>query len=114
MQLKLKLSVLALLALGAVFSCAAAVNSFALARRAAPQVQPPVVAQKYTELDSAAYILKESDGYVAVFSGRPETVLEVTKIPVSSLRAGDRALLETGIAAADKQALLELLEDFGS
>lgn len=114
MQLKLKLSILFVLVLGALLSCMAAVHSFALVRKQIPVAQPPVVAQKYTELEGAAYILRESDGYVAVFSAQPEKILEITNIPVSNLRAGDQALLETGIAAADKQALLELLEDFGS
>lgn len=114
MQLKLKLSILSVLVLGALLSCMAAVHSFALVKQQAAEVQPPPVAQKYTDLNGAAYVLKESNGYVAVFSAHPEKVLNVTDIPVSGLRAADQALLRSGITAADEQALLELLEDFGS
>lgn len=114
MQLKLKLSILSVLVLGALLSSAAAIHSFAVIHRQTPAVQPPVVAQQYTDYGNAAYILKESDGYVAVFSSNPQKVLQVTNIQVSSLRAADQALLENGITATDRQALLELLEDLGS
>lgn len=114
MQLKLKLSILSVLLLGAVLSSAAAIHSFAVVRRQASAAHPPVVAQQYTDYGNAAYILKESNGYVAVFSSNPQKVLQVTDIQVSGLRAADQALLENGIAAIDRQALLELLEDLGS
>jgi len=113
MQLKIKLSVLSVLAVCALLTSVAAIRSFALAQTQSV-TQPPAVAQQYTDYDGAEYILKESDGYVAVFSAGTQTMVEKTGIPVSGLRAADRALLETGIAAADRQALLELLEDFGS
>ena len=51
---------------------------------------------------------------MAVFSARDQALVETTDIPVDRLRAADKALLQTGITAADRQALLELLEDFGS
>lgn len=113
MQLKLKLSILSVLALGALLTSTAAIRSFALVQqqRAVP---PPAVDLQYTDYGSAAYILKESGGYVAVFSGSGQALVEKTDIPVSRLRAADRALLESGIAAADRETLLELLEDFGS
>lgn len=113
MQLKLKLSILSVLALGALLTSTAAIRSFALVQqqRAVP---PPAVDLQYTDYGSAAYILKESGGYVAVFSGGGQALVERTDIPVSRLRAADRVLLESGIAAADREALLELLEDFGS
>jgi hypothetical protein len=113
MQLKLKLSVLSVLTLCAILASTAAIRSFALVKRE-NTVQPPPVAQQYTDYERAEYVLKEADGYVAVFSGRGQSLVEKTNIPIKNLRAADRALLETGITAADRQALLELLEDIGS
>lgn len=115
MELKWKLSVLTLLVLGAILSSGAAISSFAAAQaRREAQIQLPDVGAQYTDYDSAAYILKEQDGYVAVFSSNSEKPLETTSIPVSGLRQADQALLKQGITAADRQAVLALLEDFGS
>ena len=90
----------------------AAVRSFAAADRAEPE--PPQVEERFTDYGSAAYILKESGGYVAVFSSNDSRTVLVTDIPVSSLRQADQTLLRTGIAAADREAVLALLEDLGS
>lgn len=110
---KWKLGVLSVLALGAVLSSAAAVRSFALVRTQNEQA-PPAVERQYTDYAAASYVLGEAGGYVAVFSGPGGPLLETTDIPVSRLRAADQALLRQGITAADRAALLELLEDFGS
>ena len=107
-----KLGVLALLVIGAAASGTAAVRSFAAAEQAEPE--PPQVEERFTDYDSAAYILKESGGYVAVFSSNDSRTVLVTDIPVSSLRQADQTLLRTGIAAADREAVLALLEDLGS
>ena len=107
-----KLGVLALLVIGAAASGTAAVRSFAAADRAEPE--PPQVEERFTDYGSAAYILKESGGYVAVFSSNDSRTVLVTDIPVSSLRQADQTLLRTGIAAADREAVLALLEDLGS
>ena len=113
MQLKLKLSVLSVLTLCALLTSVAAIRSFSLVKNQNAG-QPPPVAQQYTDYAGAEYVLKEADGYVAVFSARGQALVEKTNIPVKNLRAADRALLEAGITAADRQALLELLEDIGS
>lgn len=110
---KWKLGVLSVLALGAVLTSTAAARSFALVRTQAEQA-PPAVEQQYTDYAGASYVLGESRGFVAVFSGTDRSLLETTDIPIDRLRAADRALLRQGIAAADRPALLELLEDFGS
>lgn len=112
MLLKRQLTVLAALMLAAVMCAAATVQSFQ--RREAADNILPVVEEKYTSYETAAYILKEQDGYVAVFSSNANNLLEVTSIPVSSLRQADRALLQNGIAAGSRQELLTLLEDFNS
>ena len=112
MLLKRKLTLLSLLMLGAFLCSAATVQSFLL--QSASRKSFPVVEEKYTSYDTAAYILKEQDGYVAVFSSKDSKLLELTAIPVSTLRRADRTLLETGIAADSRESLLMLLEDFNS
>ena len=65
--------------------------------------------------DEAAYLLRSRDGLVAVYEGenrrRPA---ELTDIEVALLRRADRAMLDRGIPAADREELLMLLEDLGS
>lgn len=112
MLLKRKLALLGLLVIGAALCVTAAVQSFV-------RVQPaenilPAVEKKYTSFESAAYILMEQDGYVAVFSSNPHQLLEMTDISVSTLPAADRALLRGGIAAVSRHELLTLLEDLNS
>ncbi len=113
LHLKWKLTALAVLVVLAAAASGTAIRSFAQTRpEAGPAV--PVVDDRYTDFASAAYILKESGGYVAVFSSNTSQPLEVTAIPVSTLRQADQTLLETGITAANEEELLQLLEDFGS
>lgn len=112
MLLKRKITLLAILVIAAMLCAFATAQSF-LRREAAEKVIP-TVEEKYTSYETAAYILKERNGYVAVFSSNTNQLLEVTSIPVSSLRQGDQVLLETGIAAESDEALLSLLEDFNS
>ena len=65
--------------------------------------------------DRACYLLRAQEGRIAVYPNRrgagPETV---TSIELSTLRAADRAMLQRGIPAEDRQSLLQLLEDLGS
>lgn len=112
MLLKRKLTLLSLLMLAAVLCTTATAQSFLLHKTAGKSFPP--VEEKYTSYETAAYILKEHNGYVAVFSSNDSRLLEVTAIPVSSLRRADRTLLETGIAADSRETLLTLLEDFNS
>ena len=112
MPLKRQFILLSALVVAAVTCMYATAQSF-LRREAAEKIIP-VVEEKYTSYDTAAYILKERDGYVAVFSSKNGRLLEVTSIPVSSLRQSDRALLASGIAADSEETLLTLLEDFNS
>ena len=44
----------------------------------------------------------------------PSRLLTVTDIRLATLRQGDQAALESGIAVATREELLILLEDFGS
>ena len=112
MLLKRQLTILGLLVLGAVLCITATAQSFRHTKPAAETL--PAVENMYTSFDTAAYIVKEQGGYVAVFSSNPSQLLEVTSIPVSTLPKADRALLSQGIAAEDRKALLTLLEDLNS
>lgn len=63
------------------------------------------------------YILKEKDGYVAVYYQNPIngiTLKEVTPILISNLRAVDQEKLKTGIRIDSQQDLAQRLEDLGS
>lgn len=112
MLLKRKLTLLSLLILSAMLCSAATVQSFQVHNDSRKSF--PFVEEKYTSYGTAAYILKEQDGYVAVFSSNDSKLLQLTSIPVSSLRKVDRTLLESGIAADSRETLLTLLEDFNS
>lgn len=65
--------------------------------------------------DEAAYVLRAQDGRVAVYPRRRSAAPEqITAIELETLRSADRAMLQRGIPAADRQSLLMLLEDLGS
>ena len=65
--------------------------------------------------EGAAYFLRDSGGYVAVFAGRRgREPVRVTAIETARLRAADKLLLKKGIPAENGGELLQLLEDLGS
>jgi len=112
MLLKRQLIILTLLVIGAALAMTATALSFA--GQPAAEEFFPAVEEKYTSFQTAAYIVKEHGGYVAVFSSNPSRLLEVTEIPVGTLPSGDRSLLHTGITAENRRELLMLLEDLNS
>ena len=112
MLLKRQLLILTLLMIGAGLCMTATAMSF-MGARYSEEIFPSVE-EKYTSFQTAAYIVKEHGGYVAVFSSNPSQLLEITEIPVGTLPAGDRSLLHTGIAAKNRRDLLMLLEDLNS
>ena len=67
-----------------------------------------------SKADDEAYIIKERDGLVAVYSLPGGELAAETDISVSGLRAKDRALLAVGIEAENYNEVLLLLEDLGS
>ena len=77
---------------------------------------PEEVAARFVGLeDGAAYFLRDSGGYVAVYAkGRSREPLSVTAIETAGLRRTDRLLLSEGIPVSDSGELLLLLEDLGS
>ena len=63
---------------------------------------------------SIGYVLREHNGYIAVYPSLGAQPEYVTRIEVKNLREVDRDLLEQGIAVDNKEALMSLLEDLGS
>lgn len=64
------------------------------------------------EAGEARYYMRLSDGKVAVYAdSREKSLISVTKIPASTLRRADRAMLAKGIPVATGRELLLLLED---
>jgi hypothetical protein len=67
------------------------------------------------ENEDSAYILTESNGYVAICSAASEgTPAVITDIEARTLRDSDRLMLERGIRVASREELMMLLEDLGS
>ncbi len=66
-------------------------------------------------IEDAEYILRAGDGYICVFAaGEAQTPITVTNIELRSLREVDRQVIEQGMAVADRDELMSLLEDLGS
>ncbi len=59
-----------------------------------------------------AYLVREVDGLVAVFSGDGAELLRLTDSLVASLPMADRQCLAVGIPVSDDHALAMLLEDY--
>lgn len=77
----------------------------------APLVETGGAEEKKEEAEFM-YTLLENDGKVYIYSGgRP---FAVTDIDPAHLPKEDREKLRQGIGAGDREALLRLLEDFGS
>ena len=111
--MKIKAALLLCLMSAAVFSVCGAWRS--LHRTAGPVLPEELMARFVGLEDGAEYFLRDSEGYVAVFSGQREREpLRLTEIETQRLRAADKLLLRRGIPAADGGELLRLLEDLGS
>lgn len=66
-------------------------------------------------LAEAEYVLREYEGCVAVFASVGDaSPMTLTDIEVDTLREADRQILSSGLAVADREELLTLLEDLGS
>jgi hypothetical protein len=111
--MKIKAALLLCLMSAAALSLTGAYRSL---HRVAGPILPEEVAARFVGRESdAAYFLRDSGGYIAVFEAdRSREPVRVTAIETSRLRAADRLLLRDGIPAADSGELLHLLEDLGS
>lgn len=65
--------------------------------------------------DSKRFVVRELDGYVAVFFENNDKVpVTVTDISVNTLRDFDKKILQQGVIVPSKERLLMMLEDLGS
>jgi len=111
--MKIKTALLLCLMSLAAFSLCGAYRS--LHRLSGPILPEEVAARFVGREEGAAYFLRDSGGYVAVFAGRRgREPVRVTAIETARLRAADKLLLKKGIPAENGGELLQLLEDLGS
>ena len=99
------LSAMALVfALSAMFSLASAEDGVGVTAAMAAETSPE------------QYLLTAYGDFVGVYdlTYTPPQLLMVTEIRLDGLRRQDQAALQAGITAPDREALLLLLEDFGS
>lgn len=112
MRYRLRAALLLVLGALAAHSASAAVESVRPAWEAA--LPREVYARLTEQAPEAAYLLRCRDGAVAVYEGENRrTPVLIADIDVTLLRRADRAMLEKGIPAADREAVLRLLEDLG-
>lgn len=107
----------------ALLACTAAVCAWAALggiTGQAPERESAAASYSYSYVPScslaeAEYVLREYDGCVAVFASVGDTSpITLTDIEVGTLRDADRQILSTGLAVADREELLTLLEDLGT
>ena len=102
-----------LVALGLIVAVALVMGTTALAQIFAVT---EYLAQNLAEIEDhpEGYILRERDGFIGVYyKGRPHPAY-LTRIPLSSLRAVDRAEIQRGLIVETRTELIQVLEDFGS
>lgn len=105
---------IALLAVMLTLALSAAEGALKTIRRSDERVPAEVYARFQAKSGRAQYLLREKDGFVAVYQSGENRPLRVTEIETPLLRRADRAMLEKGIPAEDLAEVLELLEDLGS
>ena len=113
MRMRIRAFLLMCLMVAAVYTALAALRSI---RSPWDCALPTEIYRDLTRrADRAKFLLRAQEGRVAVFPNRRGAGPErVTAIELSTLRAADRAMLQRGIPAEDRQSLLQLLEDLGS
>lgn len=106
---KFKMFLLAILGICAIFSSVFAVYGAVDAARS------EAVSAMAASNDSYCYVLRDYEGYVAVFvENEPDLPMTVTDIQVSTLREFDQLLLQTGMKVQTHEKLTMTLEDLGS
>lgn len=102
-RLRWKLAVGMLLAVFAALSLVSVLGSLGALPTSAPAAE------------DEGYLLREYEGYVAVWypAGATSPAM-VTDIRTSDLPLADRAELREGVPAADRGAVMRLLEDFAA
>ena len=102
------LGVMISLALVSVWGAAATI------RVKGDQIPAEIWAPYQAKSGRARYLLREKDGFVAVYRSGENKPERMTDIETPLLRRADRAMLARGIPAEDLREVLTLLEDLGS
>lgn len=105
---------IALLAVMVTLALSAACGALKTIRRTEERIPAEVYAAYQAKSAKAKYLLREKDGFVAVYKSGDSRPLRTTDIETSLLRRADRAMLQKGIPLEDRAELLALLEDLGS
>lgn len=102
--------------LGTLCLCAAFSGGFAITKYASAQTETETAtAACVAQAAKECYVLRDCDGYVAVYDGpKAKKPTTVTDIQVSTLRALDRQMLENGLELDSREKLMMTLEDLGS
>lgn len=107
-MIKLKMTALCLMTAAALLSAGVAAASFA-------KPASETAAACFAEPEKDRYVLRDYEGYVAVFvENDPRCPMTVTDIQVSTLRELDKRLLRTGMKIDSHQRLMMTLEDLNS
>ena len=115
MKLWMKLAGTALLAGTAAVCAAAAIGGIASAAEPKQTAAADFAYVPSCSLAEAEYVLREYDGCVAVFaSAVDKDPITLTDIEIETLRDADRQILNAGLAVADREELLTMLEDLGT
>lgn len=97
--------------LGTLCLCAALSGSFAVSRYERTQTEAVACAAETKE----CYVLRDYDGYVAVYDGpKAKKPTTVTDIQTSTLRALDQQMLKNGLELDSREKLMMTLEDLES
>ena len=105
---------LILLAAMVVCALASAWGAAGTIRRTEDRIPAEVYALYQSKSGRARYLLREKDGFVAVYKSGENRLERLTDIETALLRRADRAMLEKGIPAENIGEVLSLLEDLGS
>ena len=77
-------------------------------------VPAEIYARYHAKSARAQYLVREENGYVAVYRSGQNRAEQTTKIETALLRRADRAMLDRGIPAESMGEVLQLLADLGS
>lgn len=105
---------LALLGVMISLALVSALGAAATIRGRGDQIPAEVWAPYQAKSGRAQYLLREEDGFVAVYRSGENRPERLTDIETPLLRRADRAMLARGIPAEDLREVLTLLEDLGS
>lgn len=98
---------LSLVSVGAAFTSVSALNKLTNMEK---ELYGQVIASP-DEAQGEIYIVKELDGFIAVFDGNGG-LLKMTDINTKTLPASDRKLLKEGITVSESEELYEVLSDY--